>query len=758
MKRDMTEAYQAAERLTPWNLTHAVLNGEPDIRWLDDETFYYARESRQGDFISHTFMQIHCPDGAEQPLFDHAALADALGCEYLPFDSCDVKDGVVSFVWQDFDCKFRIADRSFTRAGWHETKTVCTSPDGSKEVFSEGYDLYLRDTKTGQKTRITYDGQKDFAYGSCAEYSGAVGRRLAGIRELPGVLWSPDSSCFLTYRLDQRLVPELYVLQSYDDPHTESIRPRLHTYKCSFPEDSAVPLAFFYLYDVESDRLCPLDLAPQQTGGSLLHPDSSIARWLPDSSALYLTTVSRGSKSASFCIVRRDGSIHTVLTETADDFLNLDTWGELDGFGSYRFSNFLTDDGSTIFWQSERDDLARLFRYDAATGACCGAVTPPDCLVGRLLAKDDDGQWIYFMASNLPGSSDPYYQKLCRVHYDGTGFAVLTPEDGMHRCTVRGSYLTDTWSRVDLPPVTVLRRTDGTLIREIVQSDVRDLMERGYVIPERFCITASDGKTPLYGILVRPANFDPNQSYPLIDYIYGGMQCCNVPKAFTWKGAIEGREAMGGLQEFAQLGFAGIILDGLGTPGRGKALHRISYENIHGCAGLKDHVTGLARLKELFPFLDTDRAGIWGNSGGGCAVSRAMLEYPDVYKVGVSSAGNHDQRMYNNSWTENYYGLYDPEIYRKGDNTALADNLKGHLFLVHGAMDDNVAMSQTIRLADALIRADKDFDFLILPRTDHNVPANPYFIRRKLDYFVRYLLEEEPPAGYRFVLPEEKEV
>ena len=158
----------------------------------------------------------------------------------------------------------------------------------------------------------------------------------------------------------------------------------------------------------------------------------------------------------------------------------------------------------------------------------------------------------------------------------------------------------------------------------------------------------------------------------------------------------------------------------------------------------------LPQLKEQFPFLDLDRVGMWGNSGGGCATSRAMLEYPDVYKVGVSSAGNHDQRMYNTTWTENYYGLYNKEIYEKGDNTALAANLKGHLFIVHGAMDDNVTMPQSIRLIDALIREDKDFDFLVLPRTDHNVPANPYFIRKKLDYFVRYLLEEEPPKGYRF--------
>ena len=208
---------------------------------------------------------------------------------------------------------------------------------------------------------------------------------------------------------------------------------------------------------------------------------------------------------------------------------------------------------------------------------------------------------------------------------------------------------------------------------------------------------------------------------------------------------------LSGLETLAQLGIAGITIDGLGTPGREKSLHNISYENIHGCAGLKDHVYCLDELIEKYPFLDRDRIGIWGNSGGGCGSVRAILEYPDVYKVAVASAGNHDQRMYDYMWTETYYGLYNKDIYLKGDNTALAKNLKGKLLIVHGAMDDNVPLSQSIRLVDALIRADKDFDFFILPRCNHYVPTDPYFIQRKTDYFVEHLLGKKPT--YRFAKP-----
>ena len=751
---NMLDKYKAAEKLTPWNVKHAVLNGEPAFAVWDDTHFFYPYEERTGEEVTVTFRKVSTEDGSETDLFDHKALAALLGEEKIPFDTCRAADGMILFVYNDHDYAYDPDTNTLTDNGWHQDRAVSLSPDGTKELFVRDYDLWIRNTETGQESRLTYDGEKDYAYAKCAEYSGYITERVKGKPEKPDVLWADDSIHFITCRLDQRNVRDLYIIQSYDDEHLESIRPRLHTYKCAFPEDPDVPLAHYYIGSAEDNTLIKADMDPQPAGGPLFSPYYGAAKWLPDSSAVFTTLISRGNKSASFVIIHTDGSTNTVLCETSDTALNVRTHGNLDGFLDYCASNFLTDDGKTVIWQSERDNLARLFRYDAESGELRNAVTPADCAVGELIAHDDAQEFVYFYASNLSCTSDPYYQLVCRAHYDGTGFEILTPEDAMHRCLIFGDMIADTYSRVDLPPVTVLRRTDGTMVRELVKADISDLLGRGYIMPERFTVTASDGVTPLYGILIRPADFDENKTYPFIDYIYGGMQCYNVPKAFAFRGAIDGREIMGGLEELAQLGFAGIILDGLGTPGRGKKLHNISYENIHGCAGLKDHVTSLPELKQKYPFLDLGRAGIWGNSGGGCATSRAMLEYPDTYKVGVSSAGNHDQRMYNNQWTETYYGLYNKDIYIQGDNTALAKNLKGHLYIVHGAMDDNVAMSQSIRLIDALINEDKDFDFLILPRTNHNVPANPYFIRRKMDYFVKWLLNEEVP-DYRFVLPEE---
>ena len=238
---------------------------------------------------------------------------------------------------------------------------------------------------------------------------------------------------------------------------------------------------------------------------------------------------------------------------------------------------------------------------------------------------------------------------------------------------------------------------------------------------------------------------DRKDSWPLIDYIYGGAQLYNVPREFTWDNGMN-REIFGGLQSFAKLGFAGLILDGRGVPGRGMEFHSFSYHNIHACAGLADHVFCLKELKQRYPQIDLGRVGMWGNSAGGYATVSAMLQYPGVYCAGVASSGNYDQRVYEHSWTERYNGLYTEEVYQYGDITRLAGNLKGHLMLAYGAMDDNVTMAQTLRLCDELNAHNKRYELVVLPRCNHNVPSDAYFVRRKMDYFVRNLLGAEDPG------------
>ncbi len=741
----MLERYKQAEKLLPWNIKEAVLNGQPKVNWLDDESFYYAKEERIDGKFNISYIKVNCATTKETELFDNRALKKALDVECLPNVTFKIEGQSYAFTHDGRKYAWHDDTKELEEKEYVYSSAYALAPDETKAIIRKKHDLYLIDTTTHLETRITFDGEEHNEYAKVAEYSGYVGM-MRHQEEPVDVLWSPNSRYVLTYRLDERAVKDLYIIESYDEEGRDSIRPRLKTYKCAFPEDKDVPLAYYCLYDTETGVFQYLDIEPQVSGSSLLNPFFASAKWLNDET-LYLTVVRRSHKSAAFYIANVDGTCKKVYEESAEDFLNVGTYGQLDGAPGYAYSNFVTSDLKTLVWQSEKENYARLYTIDVETGKEIQAITPKDIIVSQLLYWDDE--WIYFYANCLKETSDPYYHYPSRVKYDGSEFTVLCKEDGEHHTSVNSKYIVDTYSRVDKSPITNIYTVEGEKVKELVQADISDLLDRGYVIPERFSVIASDNKTRLYGLIVKPRDFDASKTYPFIDYIYGGMQCINVPKAFAYKAGIEGREVLGGLEEFAQLGFVGIILDGLGTPMRGKEMHAISYENIHGCAGLKDHVYCLDQIKKLYPFIDLDRAGMWGNSGGGCATSRAMLEYPDVYKVGVSSAGNHDQRMYNESWTEHYYGAYKKEIYIKGDNTALAKNLKGKLFIVHGAVDDNVAMSQSIRLIDQLILEDKDFDFLILPRTDHNVPANPYFIRKKIDYFVRYLLQEEVP-DYRF--------
>ena len=480
---------------------------------------------------------------------------------------------------------------------------------------------------------------------------------------------------------------------------------------------------------------------------------------MKDSRHFYFTWIARGYQEA--CLYLGDalnGSCRAVIRETTEQFFNLGAFGPLDGYGSYLFSNFITSDRAYAFWQSERNGFAHLYRYRLTENEsiCEGDLfdaSEKELIIQKLIRVDEREKQIYFMANNVPECSDPMYYQLYRIGFDGSGLTRLTPEDAVHQISMGSQSFVDTYSRVDLPPVTVLRKMDGSLICELETADISELLELGYQIPERITLTAADGKTKLYGIFFRPdpgENGSPknpapecmDSSWPLIDYIYGGAQLYNVPRDFTWDNSMN-REIYGGLQSFAKLGFAGLILDGRGVPGRGMAFHRFSYHNIHACAGLEDHVFCLKELKQRYPQIDLVRVGMWGNSAGGYATVSAMLQYPGVYRVGVASSGNYDQRMYEHSWTERYNGLYTDEVYQYGDITRLAGNLKGHLMLAYGAMDDNVTMAQTLRLCDELNAHNKRYDLVVLPRCNHNVPSDAYFVRRKMDYFVRNLLGAE---------------
>lgn len=737
----MYKKYEAARKLLTRHTRNAVLNGRPAIHWLDGVRFSYERQVRGEEGIKNVKVTV-----------------DSLTGEEIE-ESITKKQQEIRYE-AETGRKIESQIRAGEKEGENETEKLSFSPDQKMAVGYEDEDLILLDMKNGTKVHLTMDGIVGFEYGSYLDIYSQITVKREKIPKKPNVLWSPDGNYFVTYRADRRFCDRLYLIQSFEDEHG-GLRPKLWEYPCPFVTDSddKVPHYSLMICDVRAGKMMEVD-APDFLYPLFTEESRSFVKWMEDSHTFYFTWIERGFRKGRLYLCDAvSGRTKMLLEEKTDTFLNLGAFGLLDGYGSYLFSNFVTQDLQYVFWQSEKSGYAHLYRYKIdriAPDFDSWSIKEPEDLfpdslesliVQKIVKVDENQKKIYFMANNVKECSDPLYYQLYVVGFEGGEPTRLTPEDAVHTVSMGEYAFTDTFSRVDLKPVTVLRNLDGELIRVLEEADISDLLSFGYEMPERFCVKAADGQTDIYGVLVRPAGFDSKKTYPVIDYVYGGAQLYNVPRDFTYDNTMD-REVMGGLFEFAKLGFVGIIIDGRGTPGRGKAFHEYSYKNIHGCAGLADHVACAGQLKKLYPFLDMDRVGIWGNSGGGYATVTAMFQYPEFYKVGVASSGNYDQRMYEHYWTERYNGLYDEEVYRYGDITRLAMNLKGKLLLAYGAMDDNVSMSQTLRLCHELNRYNKDYELLVLPEKNHNVPSDLYFIRRKMDFFVKYLLGENPPKEF----------
>ena len=377
---DIKTRYERASRFLPGQVEHLVLNGDPVIRCSPAGVLYFARESRLPDgSIKREFLSLE-RDGRTAPFFDTAKLCALLGVEgdTLPFSDCEFYDTSLKFTHRNVSCIWSFADDNITQLPAPMPEET-PSPNRESALFLRGHDLWLRRWKTGEEIRLTWDGVEDCDYGRLVDYDASITMDRTGYVQHPLAIWSPDSRKFLTFKIDMRSVKKLYAIEAFDDPHSESIRPRLHSYRCPFPEDSdrELPIVTLWLGDAEQGTLQQLDCEPYCFPLLLGNSSSSYARWLEDSSAVYFTWFSRGNKTARLYLCDAETrKVRSLVEESHDKFLNVGTGGTLDGFGNYRFSNFVTEDKRYSFWQSERDGLARLYRYNNADGCCEGAVTP----------------------------------------------------------------------------------------------------------------------------------------------------------------------------------------------------------------------------------------------------------------------------------------------------------------------------------------------------------------------------------------------
>lgn len=737
-----TQDYQAAEQLLrrPARPGELVIGDKVRPQWIDGGArFWYAVSNGAG----RRFVLADPAAGTREPAFDHTLLAAALAVasgqqvdpEALPFTAIEPAGNAVEFAafgeyWRCRLDSYACERAEFTPPG---NPLDVLSPDRKVAVSLRGYDLWARSLSDGREWALTTDGEPGHRYGSGPESTGnPTLLRKIGLPHLPpAVAWSPDSTKVLTHRTDERLVRQTHLVEARP---ADGGAPLLHTQRYAYAGDENMPLAELVVLDVADGTVVRAQAEP------LLMPTLSPitakwAWWAPDGSAVYYLGRPRDLRTLS--LHRLDpatGEVTTVLSETGATRVEPNQW-----FIEPPIVRVLADE---VLWYSQRDGWGHLYRYDLRTGALLGQVTSGQWVVRQILRVDEVERVVYFTATGLV-DEDPYRRTVCRVGLDGSGFAKLTDDDLDHVVTMPDDqdYFIDSASTVDTPPVTRVRDWTGRVLLELERADIGKLTATGWTPPERFCVKAADGETDIYGVLYRPRGFDPAQRYPVVDNLYPGPQVNRVAPCFDPGGM--GFDA----EPLAALGFVVVALDGRGTPGRSKAFHDASYGHLADAGCLADHVAALRQLALTRPWMDLDRVGAFGHSGGGFAAARAMLDFPEVYKAAAALSGSHDARYFNLGFAETYDGADNPEAWARTSNVDRADRLAGKLLLIHGEMDDQVHPDHTLRLADRLVAADKDFELLIVPGAEHTLLDCLAYVRKRCwDFLVRELMGTQPPA------------
>jgi len=735
--RVTSDDYARAEKFLDYNANPLVLHSGIRPVWIPDDRFWYRVATENGN----EFVLVNPARGTRGPAFDQARVAASLsvaaGTMYeryrLPF---------AAFTFEDADrsIAFNVGDKRWTcdvqgvkcapSTGIQAPPDSVLSPDGSRAAFIREFNLWIRDMATGKDTQLTRDGVKDFGYAT--DNAGWVRS------ERPVLLWSPDSRKIATFQHDGRGVQEMYVV------HTAVGHPTLEAWKYPLVGDARVFEIQRVIVDVDAARVVRLRMPPDAHRSSLcdhVQCDGRFAdvEWSRDSRQLAFISSSRDHKRATLQLAdAASGEVDAIIDEKVYTYFEGG-----DDRPNWRF----LPASNEVIWFSERDNWGQIYLYDLQTGRLKNRITTGEGNVWRTLRVDERQRTVYFLGVGKEKGRDPYFIHLYRIGLDGQRLTLLTPENATHEISMSpsGRFFVDSYSTPDTPPNAVLRDSEGKLLETLERGDVSRLVAAGWKPPTPITVKARDGASDLYGLLYKPSNFDASRKYPIVNRIYPGPQTGSV-------GSRNFSAARSDSQALAELGFVVVEIDGMGTPWRSKAFHDAYFGNM-GDNTLPDQVAGMKELAERYPWIDIDRAGIWGHSGGGYAAADAMFRYPDFFKVGIAEAGNHDNRNYEDDWGEKWQGLLDGSNYDKQANQLVARNLKGKLLLAHGTTDSNVPPDNTMLVVDELIKANKDFDLLLLPNRGHSFANEPYMIRRRWDYFVRNLLGAEPPKEYELRPP-----
>ncbi len=764
--------YLQAEKFTKSKLSHMLFSTTVDPHWFQKgNSFWFSYKTSEG-----TFWYVVNPSArSKEELFDREELAaqlteimhDPFEARQLPVRNLKAKEDGRTFTFevvssQDeknekgkkekkiyyFSYDFPTRKLTHLEKAEKEPKKLSwasVSPDGKSVVYAKDCNLYrmsIEDYRKAQKDekdstiveiQLTKDGTPDFGYG--IPYSTLNTDTLCnGKRRSVWGAWSPDSRHYATIVLDQTDVKPLWVINSIAEP-----RPTLETYKYEMPGETGMPEYHLYLFDMQNNtrkeirtaawKNQSLDLSFRPFEQKQRDKELVPSIWQGDNERFFLTRSSRDLHRIDVCTytIGQD-SIVPIVKE------RMNTYQETRPIQVF-------NEGKEFIQWSERDGWAHLYLYDDK-GNLKNRITSGPWHVERVVKVDEATRTIYFMANGREKDENPYYEHLYRVNADGSGLKRLTEGDYFHAVEAddEARFFVDNYSRVNSIPCAALVDRNGNKVMTIQESDFSQLKLAGYQFPELFKVKAADGVTDLYGVMYKPFNFDSTKVYPIIDYVYPGPQVEAVYYPFTRMSVRTDR--------LAQAGFIVISVGQRGGhPSRSKWYHNYGYGNMRDYP-LADHKAAVEQLAARYPFIDINRVGIHGHSGGGFMSTAAICQYPDFYKAAVSCAGNHDNRIYNRWWSETHHGVKE-EISEKGDTTfaykiatnpEIVKRLKGHLMLVHGDIDNNVHPGNTIRVVNALIRANKRFDMLILPGQRHGFGnMDEYFYWRMVDFFSEHL-------------------
>jgi dipeptidyl aminopeptidase/acylaminoacyl peptidase len=626
------------------------------------------------------------------------------------------KFGSFAFVWNNYNWICNLKDYRIVRrdrvtergrlAGWdwgfrdELTNAPMESPDKKWTAFIKNYNVFIRSAYDNKEYQLSYDGGLGNYYSSYFR-------------------WSDNSRKLMSYRVIPAEKHMIYYIESSPE---DQLQPKHYSYEYQKPGD-VVPQKYPQLFDIESKKHIKVDdaMIPNQYTVNNIH-------WSKDNTYFTFEYNKRGHQV--YQIIKVDattGDDKVIINETSPTFIDY----------SGKNYSYNLDETNEIIWASERDGWYHLYLYDSGTGLVKNQITKGSWVIRDVTFVDEKNRQITFQASGKePG--DPYFIHYYRINFDGSGLIRLTEGEGTHEATFSPdrSLFVDTWSRVDYPPVSVLRKSvDGTKIMDVEKSDIAKLLETGIRLPEVFTAKGRDGITDIWGIIIKPSKFDPSKKYPVIEYIYAGPHSSFVPKSFM--------PLLGEMHQLAELGFIVVQIDGMGTSNRSKAFHDVCWKNIKD-AGFPDRIPWIKAAAQKFPFMDIERVGIYGGSAGGQNAAGAVLFHPEFYKVAVAACGCHDNRMDKMWWNEQWMGWPVGEEYAQSSNVVNAWRLKGRLLLINGEMDNNVDPASTEQMVNALIKANKDFEYVFVPGAKHISNGGVYGSRKRRDFFVKYLLGVDP--------------